>query len=162
MKDIKGYEGIYAVTEDGKVWSYRRSKFLSSSNNNGGYLRVDLCKDGGRKTVLIHRLVAEAYLPNPDNLPIVNHKDENKQNNHISNLEWCTVGYNNMYGTHAEAVAKKNCRPVYCVELDKVFESQKAAGEAIGTDGKRVNDVLRGKCKTTKGYHFCYLEDRAA
>lgn len=158
-KDIAGYEKLYAVTKTGKVWSYRRNKFLSTYSNGHGYPRVELSKNGISKSFLVHRLVAEAYIPNPENLPIVNHIDENKDNCNVENLEWCSVLYNNSYGSRSNQAAK-NCRPVYCLELDKTFESQKAAGEAIGVDGKRINDVLRGKCKTTKGYHFCYLEDK--
>ena len=90
MVDIYGYEGLYAVTEDGKVWSYKRKKFLRPADNGHGYLTVSLHKDGNKKTQKIHRLVANAYLPNPSGLPEVNHIDENRANNNISNLEWVT------------------------------------------------------------------------
>ena len=98
MRDIKDYEGLYAITSCGRVWSYRRKKFLKPGNSRG-YLTVTLCKEGQQKTYSIHRLVAEAYIPNPEGLPQVNHKDECKTNNCINNLEWCDGVYNVNYGT---------------------------------------------------------------
>ena len=89
MKDIQGYEGLYAVTSCGKVWSYKNERFLKPYKKRDGYLEVYLYKGGERKHYIIHRLVAMAYIPNPDNLPQVNHKDENKENNALPNLEWC-------------------------------------------------------------------------
>ena len=99
MQDIKGYEGIYAVTEDGQVWSYRRKKFLKPYDTGRGYKKVDLYLKGKREKRYIHRLVAEAFIPNPENKPQVNHKDENKDNNSVGNLEWMTSKENNNYGT---------------------------------------------------------------
>lgn len=88
MKDIKDYEGIYAITSCGKVWSYRSKKFLKPRPDNDGYLRVNLKLNGSGKTMRIHRLVAEAYLPNPDNLPSVDHINFDKTNNSVNNLRW--------------------------------------------------------------------------
>jgi hypothetical protein len=73
MKDIKGYEGLYAVTENGEVWSYKTNKFLKASDNGFGYLFVCLCNNGKSKKYKVHRLVAEAYIDNPDNLPAIDH-----------------------------------------------------------------------------------------
>lgn len=111
-KDIPGYEGLYQVSNLGKVkrlpigkqWPYRqthnniRKQRLSTS----GYLRVNLSKNNKVKWYNVHRLVALAFIPNPDNLPIINHKDENKTNNCVENLEWCTTIYNVNYGTARE------------------------------------------------------------
>ena len=94
MRDIPGYESLYAVTSCGKVWSYRRKKFLKPSDNGLGYLQVKLSKDGKTKTYKVHRLVAEAFISNPLNLPQINHKDENRANNALLNLEWCDAAYN--------------------------------------------------------------------
>ena len=99
MKDIPGYESLYAITEDGKVWSYKNKRFLKTRKGSDDYIRAYLCKDKKGFNVLVHRLVAMTYLPNPDNLPEVNHKDENPSNPHVSNLEWCTREYNINYGT---------------------------------------------------------------
>ncbi|BES53083.1 hypothetical protein [Aeromonas phage phiWae14] len=97
MKDVVGYEGLFSITEDGKLWSKRSKRFLTIMVNKQGYYQ-HCTKIGGRngtaKLFKIHRVVAEAYLPNPDNLPLVNHKDGNKLNNHVSNLEWCTHQHN--------------------------------------------------------------------
>jgi len=85
MKDIIGYEKLYAITSCGRVWSYKRNKFLSSEKVNG-YERVTLCKDGKRKHFLIHRLVAEAYIPNPNSYDTVDHINNDKTKNYVNNL----------------------------------------------------------------------------
>ena len=86
MKDIKNYEGLYAITSCGKVWSYRSKKFLKPGPAKNGYLQVGLIKDKETKRVLIHRLVAEAYLDNPNNYETVDHIDFDKTNNCLNNL----------------------------------------------------------------------------
>ena len=98
FKPIKGYEGLYYIAEDGRVYSCIQNKWLKTRINKDGYPIVNL----QMKTKYIHRLVAEAFIPNPDNLPVVNHKDENKLNFSIDNLEWCTYEYNRNYGTGIE------------------------------------------------------------
>lgn len=95
MKDIIGYEGLYAITSCGKVWSYKRCCFLTPRFNESGYLRVQLIKNGKRKNKTIHRLVAEAFIPNLDDKPQVSHKDECKTHNWVNNLEWATSKENN-------------------------------------------------------------------
>ena len=119
MKDIKNYEGLYAVTSCGKVWSYRNEKFLKPKVNNDGYLRVNLYKDRKAKTYTIHRLVAEAYIPNTDNLPQINHKDENKTNNCLQNPEWCDSKYNANYGTHIEKMSNSLKKPILQYDLNR-------------------------------------------
>lgn len=121
-KDVKDYEGLYQVSNLGrvKVLEKRNVRFgkwgrktlperikLSQKNKNGYYM-IDLIKDKSRKRVYVHRLVAQAFVANPDNLQYVNHKDEDKTNNRADNLEWCTKAYNNNYGTkHARMVATR-------------------------------------------------------
>lgn len=154
MKDIAEYEGLYAVTSCGKVWSYRSKKFLEPYKM-GEYLGVALYKDGKRKNYYIHRLVAEAYIPNPNGYKIINHKDENKYNNCINNLEWCTSKYNNEYSGNTLAATKSNYRKVKCVETGEIFESIKSA-----KDKYKINNIsaaCRGVQKTAGGYHWEYI-----
>ena len=158
MKDIQGYEGMYAVTSCGKVYSYKRKKFLKPQRDGSGYLKVNLYKNGEQKTYRIHKLVQEAYLSNPNNLPCVNHKDENKENNALPNLEWCTYEYNINYGSHNEKSAKSRGKPVYCEELNRTFESRAAAARELGLDSSNISSCCNGKLKTTGGYHFRHQE----
>lgn len=150
MKDIEGYEGLYRITSCGRVWSYRSKKFLAPFKNTKGYLQVCLYKDGKKKMFLVHRLVAEAYIPNVNNLPQINHKDENKTHNWINNLEWCDSKYNNNYGTKNDWNKKK----VRCVELNKIFESQTAASKELGIRQSCISECVNGKRKSVGGYHF--------
>ena len=101
MRDIPGFEGRYAITSCGKVWSHLSKKFLVQRKDKDGYLRISL-RTGPQeqlKTYQVHRLVAITYLPNPNNLSEVNHKDEVKSNNCLTNLEWCSHKYNMNYGS---------------------------------------------------------------
>lgn len=104
-KEINGFTD-YQVSEIGEVYSLKRNRKLKPYEKKG-YLGVWLFKDGERKFRLIHRLVAESFIPNPNNLPQINHKDENSKNNAINNLEWCTQKYNNNYGTYRERARKR-------------------------------------------------------
>ena len=110
-KEIPGYEGLYEVSNKGNVRNVRRNKLLRLSKTNNRYIRVSLCKNGIKTGLTVHRLVAEAFIENPDNLPEVNHKDEDKTNNRVENLEWCDHKYNMNYGTRnirAKETAIKN------------------------------------------------------
>ena len=100
--DIKGYEGKYKVSNQGRVYSLHSHKYLALGNNGKGYLFVQLWRDNKGKKEYVHRLVALHFIDNPEGLPQVNHKDENKENNCVENLEWCTNEYNNTYGTKRE------------------------------------------------------------
>ena len=116
-KDIQGYEGLYQVSNQGRVRSLgmrfirsnlkpytRPPRFLKYHASKCGYLCVELCNHGYTKRYVVHRLVALAFIPNPNNLPEVNHKDEDKTNNCVGNLEWCTHKYNSTYGSRADRI----------------------------------------------------------
>lgn len=154
MIDIKGYEGLYAITEDGKVWSYRTKKFLTPKDTNDGYLQVKLCVKGNQKYMYIHRLVADAYIPNPDGKPQINHIDENTKNNCVSNLEWCDSQYNNNYGKHNSKIADSKNKPVICIETGIIYKNGIEAAKAYGLSSSQIYGVLNGRCKTAGKYHW--------
>lgn len=108
-KPVGGYEGLYEVSNFGRIkslncYNYKYPRIMKLGKRTDGYLCVGLSKNNQTKTKSVHRLVAEAFIPNPDNLEMVNHKDENKTNNNVDNLEWCTRAYNQLYsiGLHPE------------------------------------------------------------
>lgn len=150
MRDLRGYEGQYAVTSCGKIWSYITQKFLATYFANG--YEYTTLKDNTH--IKISRAVAEAYLPNPNNLPQVNHKDEVKAHNYVNNLEWSDSMYNANYGTRNERIGKAHSKKIYCKELDRTFNSQKEAAAELGLDQGNISRVCRGKANTTGGYHF--------
>ena len=148
MKDIKGYEGLYAVTSCGKVWSYKYKKFLKPKNNGRGYLFVTLCKDGKIKNHKIHRLVAEAYIPNPDNLPQVDHIDNDKTHNYVNNLQWITNRDNNR---------KSKNKPILQFDLDGNFICEWPSATDVGKEVQStICNCLNGRYKTAYGYIWKY------
>lgn len=159
MKEINGYEGLYSVTEDGRVWSHRKGRFISLNYDRYGYLTAHLYKDSKRKIYRVHRLVLSTFSPIEGmNFLQVNHRDETTTNNHLSNLEWCDQQYNNCYGTRLERVAKTQSTSVYCVELDKVFHGIREAERQLGVDHGDISKCCKGKKKTCGGYTWRYVE----
>ena len=125
-KDVAGYEGYYQVSNKGNVRSVERivrgrkygGRTLRPAHDIGGYLYVVLSKNGVTKNKKVHRLVAEAFIPNPNNYLEINHKDEDKTNNHVENLEWCTREHNINHGTRTEKVRQKRSKRVKGVNVE--------------------------------------------
>ena len=152
INEIKGFEEFegYGITSCGRVYSFKTKRFLKPIKNNRGYLQVQLTNGTQhKKTVKIHRLVVLAYIPNPNNYDTVDHIDENKEHNYINNLRWMT---------REENKNRSWCKKVYCVELDKVFESAAAAARELGLDRSNISNVCNGKRNKTGGYHFQFVE----
>lgn len=183
-KDVKDYEGLYQVSDRGNVYSVERmdsrgykisGRILKPWYDRYGYIQVSLRKNGIKKNKRVHRLVAEAFIPNPEKLPQVNHKDENPSNNELSNLEWCDARYNSNYGTARKRAAKKTSKKVKAVNVETgevvKFNSTREAGRKgyasrtvskacrgihrSGTTGK----LIGGDGRTYKGFKWYYMEE---
>ena len=115
-KAIKDYEDCYKISTAGRITGIKYHKILKYYIRPDGYATVILCKNNKKKLYRVHRLVAETFIPNPKKLSEVNHKDENKLNNHIDNLEWCTSQYNKNYGTRNQRCMIMRGTPVKCIE----------------------------------------------
>ena len=151
MKDIENFEGLYAVTSCGKVWSYKSKRFLTPQADKDGYLRICLCKDGQKKMCRIHRLVAEAYLPNPEGLPQVDHIDNIKTHNYLNNLQWITKKDN---------VRKGRNKPILQYDLDGNFIREWECTADVGKKaGKNILHCLKGRNKTAYGYIWKYKNE---
>lgn len=174
-RDIKGYEGLYQVSNLGHVKSICRSysksldrttiriRILKYALTTKGYCQLNLCNEKGQKPFRIHRLVAEAFIPNPHNLPQVNHKDEDKTNNRADNLEWCDNKYNCTYGSLPERYSKRNTKKIAQYDLEGNFirfwdSLAKAASFYKGSAGT-LSCALRhvGYLKTWHGYKWKYV-----
>lgn len=160
-RDIEGFEG-YQVSNYGRIKSLKRGngKILKPTHDNQGYLHVILSKNGCIKNNLIHRLVAQAFLENPNHLPQVNHKDEDKTNNHVENLEWCDSKYNSNYGTCQERAHNKQSKRIDQIdmvtgEVIRKWASTMECGRNGYTQGSVVN-CCNGLRKTHKGYIWKY------
>lgn len=179
-KNIEGYEGLYQVSNLGRVKSldkylpdtlgrvsFRKEKIICQLQR-GGYLAVQIWKKGKNKKFLVHRLVATAFIPNPDNLPQVNHKDENKANNNVDNLEWCTHQYNMDYGTRVERIRLKQLndvkksKPVLQYTLDGEFIAEYPSllevKRLFNYDGGNIRRVCNGEYKQCYGYKWKFKE----
>ena len=137
----------------GRVRHFKTKHILTPNHTNRGYLQVRLSIGGHSNTIAryIHRLVAAAFIPNPDNLPEVNHKDENKENNCVDNLEWCDHQYNMEYSQNKINGWRK--KPVKCLETEKVYASVSEAMEDTGIDRRCIGFACSGKTKSAGGYH---------
>lgn len=163
-KDLPKYEGRYKISNTGKVIG-PSGKLLSPSIVNGYYKVVLYDKNCNTKFIGVHRLVALTFIPNPDNLPQVNHKDENKLNNNCENLEWCSAAYNNTYGTRLKraiehghlASSITQGAPIKCIENNTIYYSIREAARQLNIHHTGIMKVLRGDYSSTGGYHFKYV-----
>lgn len=167
--DIAGYEGLYQVSSFGRVRAMYRNgmrrvlkqQILNASITPYGYKAIGLSDiNGVVRTFLVHRLVAMAFIPNPDNLPVINHKDENKLNNRVDNIEWCTRAYNNTYNDGAKKKGRKLMRAI-CVEHEgkrvMEFDSIKNAAIYFKTSPSTISGRLKfGYKSKNEGYTFIY------
>lgn len=157
MKDVKGYEGLYAVTEDGRVWSHKRQMFLTPIKiNKSGYIKVNLSKDGKPSTKYIHRLVAEAYIPNEEGLPYIDHINRNRADNRIENLRWVTASQNSRN-------AKFN-RKVKNVDSGEEFDSIAEAADSVQRKNyisvcSNIGSCCAGRIPTAYGSRWQYVEE---
>ena len=182
---VYNYEGLYEVSSMGRVRSLDRldarghkvkGNVMKLKLHKSGYMKVELCKNGEAQQFLIHRLVAIAFIPNPNNLPVVNHRDECKTNNCIENLEWCTVKYNSQYSAkpHSEETKQKiseshkghknpKAKKVICLETKRIFNCTVEASEWCHGN---VSMCCRGRNKTAGKHpetgqclHWQFLDD---
>lgn len=180
-KPVKDYEGLYEVSNFGRVRSLdmvlpmiangvvttrvRHGVLRKFHKGHTGYDYVMLRKQGHPRNCRVHRIVAQAFIPNPNNLPEVNHKDENKSNNRADNLEWCTSSYNHRYGTTIERAADKIRRPVFQLSMDgqiiKRYNSVTEAEKATGVTTSTISGCCKGSYghKSAGGYRWRYADD---
>lgn len=161
-KAVKGYEGLYLISDKGRVKNAITGKILSPQNNSMGYFRVELWSGRRGKRKYVHRMVAEAFLPNPHSKAEVNHKDFNPSNNNAENLEWVTSSENtrhavykgslNAWGNKAKPIEATNIETGETVRFPTISEAEKAIGS------RHINLVLKGKRKQCKGYTFKYIK----
>lgn len=174
FKDIKGYEGIYQISNLGNVKSIRRNKLLKQKLNKTGYYSVVLSVNSKIKCYLTHRLVAETFITNPDNLPCVNHKDEDKSNNFVyvnedgtvdlekSNLEWCNYLYNNTYGNRIKKYRDRRCKRVIQKNKQNIIVKEWLSAGEIAKTLNYTPSVIYGCCegliKSAYGFIWEYKE----
>ena len=159
IKDLPQYE----INTEGQIRNSNKH-ILSQSISNNGYYRVHLCKDGKAKWYAVHKLVAQTFIPNPLHLPEVNHKDENKLNNKVSNLEWCSSEYNKNYGTRNARISKAQTnnnlsQPVKCIETNVIYPSIMEAQRQTGIFNTAIGKVCKGERQTAGHYHWVYINN---
>ena len=149
-KTISCWNGFTTIT-------YIIPEKILAQRKRSNYLAIGLTKNHKQVTFSVHRLVAETFIPNPNNLPCVNHKDENKYNNSVDNLEWCTHEYNNSYGTRTI----RTCKPVKCVETEVIYDSTVQASKHTNINRVNITNCCNNKVNTAGGYHWEYVNNSA-
>lgn len=160
-KDIAGWEGLYQVSTCGRVKSlkYGKERILKQSKNSSGYLTVSLYIEGKTFSKVVHRLVAIAFIPNPENKIEVNHIDEDKKNNRLENLNWMTSKENSNWGTRIERQVKSISKPIKVIYQDdtyEIWESATVFANEYGINSGGITNVLSGRRKTYYGLQFEY------
>ena len=171
-KDIEGYEGLYQVSNLGRVRSvdrydglnhFLKGKIKKQTKDKTGYFTTHLWKDGKNKCCKVHRLVAQAFLDNPNNLLQVNHKDEDKTNNRVNNLEWCDAVHNQNWGTINERRSKSLSTSILQFDLEgnfiKRWDGMKTAASELCILYQNISKCCRGVRKQFKGYKWGYAEE---
>lgn len=158
---IKDYEDLYEVSNEGQIRSlcgrYGFHKILKQGKGSRGYSVVSLCRKGEQKTVNVHRIVAITFIPNPHNLPCINHKDGNRQNNSVSNLEWCSYYYNNVYGDRLTKSALKRGKPIMCIETKVKYASASDAYRKTGISQSHISACCNHKREKAGKLHWEFL-----
>lgn len=163
--DVIGYDGLYSVSDLGRVASHHHGKYriLRPRVGKKGYCRVNLSKDGIVKTFKVHTLIAKHFMPNPLGLTEVNHKDEDKSNNRVDNLEWCSRKYNVNYGTGISRRTVKLYKSVnqYSKNGDFIaqYDSLTQAGQAVGISVQHIAACCKGKYPYAGGFSWRYAEE---
>lgn len=151
-KEVVGFGDPFEVSSFGRLRA--NNKLMKATDNGNGYLRINRHIGGKQVTLYVHKLVAQMFIDNPRGLTEVNHLDENKQNNNVANLVWCTHKENCQYGTRNIRAGEKHARAIVCVETGAKYNSVSEAAQAIGCGKTAISNCLNGRSKTSGGYHW--------
>ena len=159
-RDIEGYEGLYQVSNKGRVKSlYKGSERILKLHDDGrGYLKAHLTKENTSKHIRVHRLVAQTFIPNLYNKPQVNHLDENKKNNCVDNLEWTTAKENSNYGSRNERLSRKILQYSKSGDFIREWKSAAEVERVLGIDPSHIKDCCKGRYKSSGGFVWKYKE----
>lgn len=159
-EEVYGFDSLYEISNLGRLRTkhhgargYQKEyRYIEPRDNGKGYLCFNLKSNHTQKTVYVHRLVANAFVANPNKHTEINHKDENKRNNSADNLEWCSHINNCNYGTRNERAKAKRTRKIICNETGVIYNSVEQAAEIMGVGKTAISNCLHGRTKTCAGY----------